>query len=111
MRHAPVGEPEVLVEPSRVDFQRLARPLTDSPPVVQRVVVISPDLPLMGASVQVNDTVIVVSATNQHENTLPVRVFHELHTVGLLELARPTRRLAVDELRVVLQEPLLTHAV
>ena len=64
----------------------------------------------MAAAVEVNDAVIVVSAANQHENPLPVTIFHELHAVGELELPGSAGRFAVDERRVVLQKPLLRTA-
>src|SRR5256885_16874428 len=75
MRQPAVGEPEILVEPARVDDQRVAFPLGDRPAVKQRVFVISADLALMAAAVGVDDAVVVVAAADQHEDALARAVF------------------------------------
>ena len=53
----------------------------------------------------IEDAVVAVAAADQHEHALPLAVLDELHAVALLELPRAAWRLAVQEHRVVLQEP------
>src|SRR5678816_3192681 len=57
MRQAPIGEPEVLIEAARIGNQGVAFPFSDSPPVIQGVIVVTAHLPLMAAAVEVDDPV------------------------------------------------------
>src|SRR5262245_18070598 len=95
VRKTAVGEPEVLVEPPGVDLQHLAYPFSHRTAVIERVVVIAPDLARMTPAVEVDDTEIAGSPANQHENTLPFTVFDELDPVGQLQLAWPAGRFAI----------------
>ena len=62
--------------------QRVAFPLADGAAVVQRIVVVAADLPLMAAAVGIDDAVVVVAAADQHEDPLPLAVLDELHAVA-----------------------------
>src|SRR5688572_21040853 len=96
MRKTAVREPEVLVETSRVNDQRVPLPFCHRTPIIQGIVVIAADLAGMSPAIEVDDTKIAVAAADQHKNALALAIFHELHPIGKLELTRATRRLAVQ---------------
>ena len=82
MRKTAVGEPEILVESPGIGHQRVALPFSHGTAVVQRIVVIAPDLTRVPAAIHLDDPIVAVAAADQDENPLPVAVFDKLHAVG-----------------------------
>ena len=85
VRQATVGHPKIFVEPGGLDDERIAVPAPDGAPVIQRVVVVSADLPDCIAAVQVDDAIVAVAAAQQHENAFPRSILDESQAeVGLI---------------------------
>src|SRR5437867_1719764 len=85
VRQAAVGEPEALVEPLRVDDQRVALPAPDGAAEVERVVGVALDLSLLLAGIGVDETPVSIAAAHHHEHALALALLQELHAEATLE--------------------------
>ena len=52
-------------------------------------------------AVQIDQSPVVIDASDEHENTLVFLVFNKLNPIGFLVLARAARRQAVQVLRII----------
>src|SRR5438876_2587130 len=106
-----VGEPKFFVESLGVDNKRVALPLRHGPTIIKRVVRISAKLSLLSPSVRVDDSVVVIAATDEDKYSFPIGVLNELNSIASLELARPAGRFAKQEHWIVFQEIALAQLV
>src|SRR5262249_41043412 len=111
MRKPTIGEPKLLVEAFRVDHERIAFPFTHRTSVVERIVCIAANLPLLRPPVSIDNPVISISTTDEHENPFAIPVFTELNAIRQLELSGTTGRHAVQKHRVVFEEVALSQFV
>src|SRR6188472_3383893 len=98
-----IGKPEIVDERFGIDNEGIAFPLASGIAVIQRVVVIAPNLARLRPAIGVNEMPDVIAATLDEKNALEGLVFEKLHPVRLQELTDRARRQAELEHRVVLQ--------
>src|SRR4029079_15091759 len=98
-----IGKPEIVDERFGIDNEGISLPFASGVAVVQRVVVIAPQLADLRPAICVNEMPDVIAATLHQKDASEALVLEKLHAVRLLELTDRTRRHAVLEHRVVLQ--------
>src|SRR5262245_36696285 len=94
VRKAAVIEPEFFVETFRIHNERIAFPTSDGSAVVKGIIRVTVDLPHLLTSVRVDHATVAIAASEQDHDAIKVRVFHELKSIDLFELPRPSRRFA-----------------
>src|SRR5262245_42102207 len=110
MGQTAVAEPELFIQASRVDHERVALPLADGISIKERIVGIPTAGTLLFAPIGVDKVPVVITPAIHDEDALERFVFDELYAERHLKLTHGAGRIAVQKHRVVLQEsPLSQH--
>src|SRR5438128_6267144 len=104
MRKTAVGKPKTFIEAFCIDGQRVPFPFGDRAAVVQRVIRIPGDLSLLSTPIHVENTEIVIAATDKDKNAPALLVLNKLSSIRKLKLAWSPGRLAIQEQGVIFQK-------
>ena len=99
-----VAEPELLVQSSGIDDERISFPMTAGISVVQRIGVIAANVALLRPSVGIYKVPLVVAAPGHYKNPSEGLVFQKLISIRHLKLAQRSGRLAGDEHWIIFKE-------